>query len=121
MELRWLSMSVKLSKLTSLIGLAGPITGKKWASGTANSDGTGVLTVSGLAFTPTIIFTIQGNAASPNISMYVKNFYSSYQYVATIGSNYGTFYVATITSNGFTFRVSPINTTLTNVLWYAFE
>jgi hypothetical protein len=93
--------------------------GKRFATGTGTTDTAGVLNVTGLDFTPSVIVTIQGSINYPYVALHVKDFTSAYQYVSRIGT-FSEFRSFSTHSNGFTINCSG-NVQLTNVTWYAYE
>lgn len=115
-------------------------TGKKWATGKAQTNTTnfkGTITVSGLSFRPSIIVMcgprdvptrvtgglyIQGHLENSNITYNYDFSYddSGHTYAVSVGNSTNDKYY--IVNNGFRLRASHINVDSTyNITWYAFE
>lgn len=102
--------------------IAGISPGRKFASGTATSDGSALVTVTGLSFKPTVIRILINSGVNYNLEFaYVDANISST--IAAWANNAGTFngnrtIANPFTSNGFSIGMS---TTGTLFKWIAYE
>ncbi|KIQ93892.1 hypothetical protein LH47_02042 [Anoxybacillus thermarum] len=106
-------VAANIKQGVSIFGVAGSFDGKRWASGSNTIASNGVLTVSGLAFTPKIVYYYVSTDSYGFLTTYfglrAARLASS---VFLTNTNFS------ITSNGFS-----VDTNLANqsALWYAYE